>query len=180
MGFLVAVVAGCSSSDSKSDAAVSDAQGDATADSGVTLYGLSTGDNCFDITAVAPGSDDGCDLGVAGLVGASLPVNYAMATATVTLGTMGSIGAGQVTQNMGTLTRDSTATDPAMATCTWSQMDTADLTVTATNTFTVSVTEVESMFLPACSGIPTGGTCTSTWKWTLTKSTTKTIANGCK
>jgi hypothetical protein len=180
MGLLVAAVAGCSSSDSKSDAAVSDARGDATSDAG-TLFRLSENDNCFDITAIAAGADDGCEIGVASLVGKdALPVNYVRATATVTLGTNGSIGAGQVTFNKGTLTRNSTATNPDMVSCTWNQMDTADLTMIADDTFTVAVTEVESMFLPACSGIPTGGMCTSTWTWTMKKSTTKTIAQNCR
>jgi hypothetical protein len=178
MGSLVAAVVGCSSGDSNSDAAVSDAKGDATSDSGLTLYRLSENDNCFDITAVAPGGVDGCDIGFALAVGTALPVNYTRSptSATVTVGTMGSIGKGDIAFNRATLTRNSTATDPEMATCSWNQMDTAELTMTGDNAFTLSVTEVDSMFLPACSRIPSGGTCTSTWTWTMKKST-KTTAD---
>ncbi|MEP6652977.1 MAG: hypothetical protein ABJA82_06435 [Myxococcales bacterium] len=178
VGLLVAAVAGCSSSDSKSDAAVSDAQGDATSDSGVTVYHLSEHDNCFDITAVAAGGVDGCDIGFADAVGTALPVNYTRlpTSATVTVGTMGSIGEGDIAYNMATLTRNSTATDPKMDTCSWTQMDTADLTMTGDDAFTLSVTEVDSMFMPACSMVHAGGTCTSTWTWTMKKST-KTTAD---
>jgi hypothetical protein len=186
MALLTAIFAvGCSSSSGGADGG--DASGTAGAgggDGGVILYGLSEGTNCFDIVSVAAGSNDGCNLGVAdpvasmGLVGASLPVNYVMATATVMVGTDGSLGAGQVAFNMGTLTRSNDPTDPAMATCMWHQTDTSQITVTVTNEFDLSVTEVESMFKAACTSPPAGGTCTSTWTWHMKKGT-KTPP-GCK
>ena len=56
-----------------------------------------------------------------------------------------------------------------MPTCTWHQTDTSQVTLTATNAFTIQVTEVEEMFATACSAgtAPAGGTCTSTWTWTM-------------
>jgi hypothetical protein len=150
---------------------------------GVTLFGLSAGDSCFDIVSVMAGSNDGCMLGVAdpvanmGLVGASLPVNYTMATATVTVGTDGSLGAGPVMCNMGVLTRENNPTLPTHAACTWHQADTSNITVTATNEFDIDVIEAENMFMGcvAADGLPpTGGMCTSTWTWHMKKSATKT------
>jgi len=175
---------GCSSSTNSDDGGLggfTGSEGGATGtdagQDGPVLFGLSTGDSCFDIVSVAAGSNDGCNLGVAdtvannGLVGASLLVNYTQATATLTVGTDGSLGAGQIAFNMGTLMRDGTATDSAMTTCMWHQTDTSMVTLTATNEFDVSVTEVENMFANACSMKPTGGTCTSTWTWHMKKGT---------
>jgi hypothetical protein len=179
---------GCSSSTTNGDggeggftgsgdggATGTDAGGDAP-----VLFGLSTGDSCFDIVSVQSGSNDGCNLGVAdpvasdGLVGSALLVNYTMATATLAVGTAGSLGAGQIAFNMGTLMRTGTTTDSQMLTCNWHQTDTSMVTLTATNEFDISVTEVENMFATACAMKPTGGTCTSTWTWHMKKSTTKT------
>jgi hypothetical protein len=105
---------GCSSS-SNSDDAGSD---------GPVLFGITPGDNCFDVVSIQPGSNDGCMLGVAdsvasgGPVGGGLPVNYNKDTAILTVGTDGHEGGGPIAFNMGTLTRDNTATDPQMTTCT--------------------------------------------------------------
>jgi hypothetical protein len=154
---------GCSSSSN------SDGSADGTNGDGITLYGLTTGTNCFDVVSIAPGFNDGCGIGVDGVVGMALPVNYAMSTATVTVGNSGSLGAGTVTRNMGTLTRSGQTSDSMMPSCTWTQMDTSNIDITATNTFTLAVTEVQSGFATACSAatVPTGGTCTSTWTWTM-------------
>ncbi|HEY2901727.1 MAG TPA: hypothetical protein VGL59_14185 [Polyangia bacterium] len=152
-----------------------------TGGTGPTLFGITEGTYCFDIVSIASGATDGCDLGVADQVGKALPVNYVMATATVTLGTDGSLGAGPVASNMGTLTRDNMPTDPMMTTCMWHQTDTTTLVLTDTNQFTASVVETESNFsaAPACDPIPTGGTCTSTWTWTMKINGNKSTANGC-
>jgi hypothetical protein len=145
---------------------------DASSEGGVTPYGLTEGDNCFDVTAASM-VNDGCMLVVGGLVGMALPVNYVRATATVTVGTDGSLGTGTVTFNMGTLAREGTPMLDTMPTCTWHQSDTSMVTVTATNEFDISVTEVQSDFAPACSAanVPAGGTCTSTWTWHMKKGT---------
>jgi hypothetical protein len=179
---------GCSSSSSDcsdggtctTDAGSGGTQG-GTGGAGPTLFGITEGTYCFDIVSIAAGASDGCDLGVASLVGQALPVNYVMATATVTLGTDGSLGAGPVASNMGTLTRDNMPTDPMMTTCTWHQTDTTTLVLTDTNQFTASVVENQSTFAaaPACSSIPPGGMCTSTWTWTMKINGNKTPANGC-
>jgi len=158
---------GCSSSSSSDDASTAQ---DAGSD-GPALFAITAGNSCFDVVSIQPGSNDGCMLGVAdtvangGPVGGGLLVNYDNNTGILTVGTDGHEGGGPIAFNMGTLTRDNTATDPMMATCTWHQTDTSDVTITATNEFDISVTEVENMFATACSFKPAGGTCTSTWTW---------------
>jgi hypothetical protein len=144
---------------------------------GMTLYGLTVGNTCFDIVSVAPGSNDGCMLGVAdatgsGIVGMALPFSYDQSTATASVGTNGGLGVGQVICNMGTLTRETSPTLAAMPACSWHQTDTSVLHMTATNEFDLSVTEAENMFR-GCSAAntPTGGQCTSTWTWHMKKST---------
>jgi hypothetical protein len=146
---------------------------DAGPDTGPTPFALSAGDSCFDVVSIQSGADDGCDLGVAGLVGMALPVNYNPTTAILTVGTNGAEGGGQIAFNMGTLMRDSAASDPLMPTCTWHQTDTADVTVTAANEFDIFLTEVDNMFATACgtAGTPSGGTCTSSWTWHMKKGT---------
>lgn len=169
--------AGCTS-----DAGVDSGPGVDTASDSPALFGLSPGDYCYDIVSIAAGFNDGCQIGVdsAELVGkAALPGKYDATTGTLTLGTAGSLGAGPIRSNMGTLTRENTATDPMMATCSWHQTDTTMVVLTATNEFTASVTEVENMFVAACNPIPTGGTCTSTWTWSMKINGAKT-APDCK
>jgi hypothetical protein len=140
-------------------------------DTGATLFGLSVGDNCYTITGVAAVSD-GCVLGVAALVTTSLPMNYtASPTATVTLGTSGSLGGGVIANNAATLVRDGDTSDGTG--CTWHQSDSTNFQMTADNQFTVSVTEVESGFAAAC-GAP-ANTCTSTWTWTMARAADKTL-----
>ena len=170
---LVAVLAvgGCGSS------TVDDLDGgtqDAVA--GPTLFGLTAGDSCFTITSIAPGFSDGCGVGVDSAVGTSLPLNYASATAIVTLGTDGSLGGGAIANNVGTLVAvgDMTVSE---TTCTLHRTDTTQLQMTADNAFTVSVTEVESNFGATCAAadVPATGSCTSTWTWTMQKSAVTTL-----
>jgi len=166
---LVGVVAsvGCSSSGLSGDGGTGTGGGDGS----VTLYGLTTGDSCFDVTAVS-NVTDGCMLSVGSVVGSALLVNYVMSTATLTVGTSGSLGAGPIAFNMGTLMRDGNTSDSSMPQCTWHQTDTSDVTVTATNEFDISVTEVENTFSAACGATaPAGGSCTSTWTWHMKKGT---------
>jgi hypothetical protein len=138
----------------------------------VTPYGLSGGDNCYTVTDITAGYSDGCAIGVADVVGASLPMNYSTTTYFVKLGTDGSLGGGAIVNNQGTLIRDgdTTMTDPSGTTCTLHQNDTTQLQMTANNQFTVSVTEIESGFSAGCPTHPAGSTCTSTWTWTMAKS----------
>jgi hypothetical protein len=143
---------------------------------GVVLYGLSVGDSCFDIVSVAAGAADGCSIGVAdaapngGLVGSALPFNYDTSTATVTIGSMASLGSGEVLCNEGTLTHDAFRTLDTMPACSWHQTDMSLLHLTATNELDLSVTEVENAFT-GCStaDTPPGGSCTSTWTWHMKK-----------
>jgi hypothetical protein len=178
---------GCSSSSNSDDGGglggAGGSESDGGGDTGPTLYGLSTGLSCFDVVSIATGFNDGCMIGVGdpastgGPVGAALPVTYTMATATLTVGTQGSLGTGTIAFNMGTLNRAGNTSDSQMPTCTWHQTDTSNVTLTATNEFDIAVTEVENMFATACgTTAPTGGTCTSTWTWHMKKSTTKTPA----
>src|SRR4051812_25898286 len=75
------VAAGCGSDDNKcGDASCPDSSvvlGDAAASAGdgPMLWGLTSGTNNFTVTAVS-NVNDGCMLGVAGLVNKTLPVNY--------------------------------------------------------------------------------------------------------
>jgi len=157
---------GCSSSssddDGGTDASVSDA-----GDGGAQLFGVKPGDYCFDVVSIAPGFTDACKIGVETLVGKALPVNYVDTTGTITVGTMGSLGTGTISNNVGTLNREGDPTDTTTPTCTWHQKDTSTLTLTATNQFTLQVTETESNFSTACAQPAAMNPCTSTWTWTM-------------
>ena len=52
--------------------------------------------------------------------------------------------------------------------------------LTGQNQFTAAVTELENTFATACAGIPTGGTCTSTWQWTMAINAAKDPTTGCQ
>ena len=169
---------GCSSSDSVCSeagcASPSDAARPDTASDGATLWGLSRGTNNYNITAVANVAD-GCDLGVAAAVGsAPLPVTYNDVTNVISIGkTVGSpagpsLGSGMVGANMAVLTREYAGGD--VAGCTWHQKDTSTLVLFDNDKFTLMVKEDESAFV-SCTNPPppAGGTCTSTWTWTLAK-----------
>ena len=184
---------GCSSSATCSDGGACAGAGGAAGASGLggagggpVLYALSPGNFCFDVVSVAPGTVDGCDTQAASFVTtaamrAALSVTYYdMATAvdgvvvpagTVEVGTAGSLGRGVINQNQATLLRDNMPAAPAPdQACTWHQTDTTQFQLTATNEFTVSVSETQSTFTTACTTAqlaPTTDPCTSTWTWTL-------------
>jgi hypothetical protein len=80
---------------------------------------------------------------------------------------MGSLGAGPIDKNQGTLTRDGDTADSMMPTCTWHQTDTSALQLTATNMFSLSVTEVESGFAALCTPPLPPDPCTSTFTYTM-------------
>ena len=184
-----ALAAGCSSDSSGcadgGDAACTSGKDGATIDlattdsasEGPTLYGLTGGDSCFEVIAVDPSSvNDGCMKG--SILDAAtpgdplvLPFNYDPTTKIITLGTSGSLGAGTVASNVGTLNREGDPKQPDNLACTWHATDVSQIVLTANNQFTLSVTETQSMFAAVCADIPAGGTCTSTWTWTLAKST---------
>jgi hypothetical protein len=184
-----ATAAGCSS-DSSGCADGGDASCTAASDAansdvpvGPQLFRLPAGDSCFVVTAVAPGTVDGCELGVATAATVdpansrpfTLPLHYDAATGTVTLGTMGSLGGGIPVNNKATLVRvESSTSDSANPTCTWLQQDTTQFELTADAVFTVAVTEVERTFSQPCAVTFANDTCTSTWGWTMQQSTTKT------
>jgi hypothetical protein len=133
---------------------------------GPTLYPLSPGAYCYDITGVIGTVSDGCGIEVATLVGNAYPGIFDSSTGQFTLGKEGSLGTGLISQNVGPLRRDGTTSDGTP--CTWHQTDTTTLTMTGQNQFTVSVTETEDTFAAACGATaPTGGTCTSTWTWSM-------------
>ena len=167
MGLALLGMSGCGSSESTD-----------TQDGGdVTLYKISPGAYCYKITGVSA-VNDGCELGVAGLVGQALPGNYDAATGTFTLGTEGSLGGGVIQYNQGTLVRQKgTVTDSVDPTCSWSQQDTTLVTMSADNQFSAAVTEVQDTIAAACGAA--AATCTSTWTWTFAIDGTLT-APGCK
>ena len=131
---------------------------------GTTLFPLSTGTNCYDVTGVS-GVTDGCELQVAVLLGKALPGTYVSSSGQFALGTEGTLGTGLLSQNKGTLLRDSSVTDPTLPGCSWHQTVTTYLTMTAQNQFTISVTENQDSITAACGA--TAPTCSSTWTWTM-------------
>jgi len=155
-------------------AATGGASGADTCD-GVMLYGLTPGDSCFNIVSVAAGASDGCNLhvtGVApqGLVGAALPFHYDVSTGTVTIGSTAVLGSGPVRCNVGRLSHEATPVVDTLPPCSWHQLDTSTVQLTANNELDITVTEVEDMF-QGCSAAttPTGSRCVSTWTWHLKK-----------
>lgn len=190
--FLVAIGAASScSSDSSGcadggDAACTSSASDATdatdASDGPQLFKLPAGASCVVVTQVASGSVDGCGLEVANAamtdpansLPITIPINYDAATGIVTLGTDGALGGGAVVSNKATLHRvDSVTSLNGTPACTWHQNDTSLFELIADATFTIDVTEEESGFATACpaSVLPATDPCTSTWRWTMTRST---------
>jgi len=179
--------AGCSSSSSNTDGG-KDGKADSTTDA-TGLFGLTPGTWCYTVKTASMVTD-GCMIGpgdpasAGGPVGADLPVTYSLSgnVGTLSVGTMGSLGQGTISNNMGTLLRDGTTSFDTMNVCTFHQSDTTQVTLTATNAFTVAVTEVQDMFAPACSAsnVPTGGTCTSTWTWTMAIDGAGDAGAGCR
>jgi len=178
LGLLGAALVACMAASCGSNDTSCDATGCSAPDAGGgTLYGLSPGSYCYDITGVS-GVSDGCQIGVGALVGQSLPGNYD-GSSIFTLGTEGSLGSGAISNNEGTLSRDGNSTDPGPPVCSWHQTDTTHLTMTAQNTFTVSVSETQGTFASTCSPIPAGGSCASSWTWTMAINANKSVAAGC-
>jgi hypothetical protein len=139
---------------------------------GPKQWGLSPGMNNFKVNSVS-GVTDGCEVDPGAIVNDSLLVNYA--TPTISVGAlMGtpptpSLGSGPASGNKATLTGDNVVGD-ATATCTNRRQVTSMLELIGDDEFTLKVTETESMFSTGCgTAVPTGGTCTSTWTWTLKK-----------
>jgi len=147
------------------------------ASTGPTLYPLSTGTYCYDVTGVS-GVVDGCGITPGDAVGSAYPGTYDQTAQTFTLGNQGSLGVGTLSNNTGTLLRDGTTSDSSAPSCTWHQTDTTTLTMTDQNMFTVSVVETEDTFAAAC--VPAGTPCTSSWTWTMSIDAAKSPASGCK
>lgn len=167
LGLALFGVSGCGSSDST----------DGAGDAGATLYGITPGTYCYKVTSIAPGYSDGCGLGVDQVVGLSLPGTQDTATGIFTLGTDGSLGGGEVRNNVATLIRQGQTSNPDVPACVWNQTDNTALTMTGENKFTASVTETKTDITAACSEAFV--TCTSTWTWTF-EITTQSAAAGCE
>ena len=170
----VALWQGCSSSSDSSDgSADSGIQTDAPGGDASTIF-LSRGSNFYKITA-GVAVNDGCGLIPADFVNDVIPANFVEATQVLSVGTpqgvplMPSLGSGVVGVT-GTLTRENDTAD--VSGCSWHQKDVSAFTLTGGDVFTLDVTETESLFTSGCgTDIPNGGTCTSTYKLTLEKTT---------
>jgi hypothetical protein len=165
--------AACSSSGDTGDGAADGGGGFDTGGSNDAGVFLSRGMGLqYTVTAVS-GVNDGCMIMPAALLNTTLPVDSVDTGTMLTLSVgnkqgspaTASLGTG-VVGTSGTLTRDNITTDGG---CNWHQKDTSVFTLTGGDTFTLMVTEVEDMFAAGCTGIPTGGTCTSTFTLTLAK-----------
>jgi hypothetical protein len=133
---------------------------------GPAPFGVTEGTYCFDVTGATVGTD-GCDITPGTYLGMRLPVTYSATTGVISVGTMGSLGAGVIDKNRATLIRENNTADSMMPTCTWHQMDTSAFQLTATNTFTISVSETESGFALACVPAPPSDPCTTTFSFTM-------------
>jgi hypothetical protein len=163
---------GCGGDDDNNGTDAGRADGGSKSDAAATIFGISdTG--CYvvqDVTIVS----DGCEFAPDLVKGKSVPGSYVRSTGTLSLGkqvgspVQPSLGSGQVLNNAGQLSRNNTASDGA---CTWNEVVTGDVSVTANDTFTISFTDTQRTF-QGCTNPPppTGGTCTSTWVWTLKRS----------
>jgi hypothetical protein len=132
---------------------------------------LSAGSWSYRIVAITA-TMDGCALSPGSLVGAILPVTYVQDTRSLAVGRLSgtpsqpALGQGTLVGVMGTLVRENEATDGSS--CRWHQENDAVVTVIGPDRFTMAAREVESMF-SGCLSTPAGGSCTSTWTWTLEK-----------
>jgi hypothetical protein len=141
-------------------------------DGPMSLWGLSRGMNQYRVTAVEQVSD-GCALEPAAVVGMSLPVTYDDTTSVISVGTpqgippMPSLGAGKVANNMAFLVRGNVMNEGAG--CSYRRNDSGVLRLFDHDKFTLHSTEGQSMFSPACTPVPVGGGCVSSWQWTLEK-----------
>jgi hypothetical protein len=144
--------------------------GDGGAPDAMMLWGLSRGDHLYRITAVEV-KVDGCHIDPASVQGMTLPATYDAATATLSIGhlqgtpAMPVLGSGQVAANMATLVRDNVQDS---GTCSYHRRNVSTVTLFDHDKFTLDGVELESMFVgPACSDVPAGGACTSTWRWRM-------------
>ena len=175
------LAAGCGSSSESDDGGGDAGQNndtstpDAGTDGPVT-FGLTPGTYCYNINKIEPGASDLCEFGAADSVGMdAIPGNYDLATGIFKLGREGSLGQGTISHNVGTLKRDGMPFDPAMTTCIWKEVVETGIVMIAENEFTADVNAKQSTFATACTAPPTGGMCTSTFKWTLKITGGKTV-----
>jgi hypothetical protein len=184
MGVLAAafLAAGCGSSDdTNGDGGVTVPDGGFAAD-GPALFGLSRGTNDFTFDNVVTVGTDGC--GIDPMMDVSkmsvVSVTYDMGSQVVSIGRLvgtpmaAVFGSGKVAAteaNKATLTRDNVVALEGMLACTWAESVTAQFELIDNDKFTLAVTFKDSKFDAKCSAgtIPTGGMCTSTWTWTLSK-----------
>jgi hypothetical protein len=145
---------------------------DAGAADGPMLWGLSRGAHQYRVTAVEVKAD-GCKIEPGSVQGMTLPVTYDAATATLSIGSlkgspaMPTLGSGQVANNMATLMRDNVM-DTGAGTCSYHRRNVSMVTLFDHDKFMLDGVEYESMFVgPACTDVPAGGACTSTWRWRM-------------
>jgi hypothetical protein len=127
--------------------------------------------------------DDGCQIGVDkpmgppddGLIGVALPLTIDNVSGDTTLGNVAgdppvpSLGAGKISQNMGTLTSSTMISAAAPSMCTFKRDVTSILTMTADYAFTLQVTRADTMRdMCDTADLMLGDSCTSTWTWALT------------
>jgi hypothetical protein len=179
---LGALAAGCGDSDNScGDAGCPDGSAtlsDATTADVAMQWGLTSGTNEFNITAVSK-IEDGCGIMPDKAVTtpfSSRPVTYTPtpAPATVSIGAptgsppQPSLGTGTIAGNMATLMRMNKEGE-AGATCFWDQKTTGILTLINHDEFTYDVTYTQSGIAPACTPKPPSDPCTSKWQFTFKK-----------
>jgi hypothetical protein len=146
------------------------ADGGSCGDDRPRLWGLSRGMNNYQIASTV-GVDDGCMARPAMRSDVPLPVNYDETTTVVSVGAMEgtppqpAFGSGSVAGNTATLLRENDSTDASG--CTWHEKDSSKFALFDHDRFSLAVTEERSAFGAACSA--PGGSCTSTWTWSVTR-----------
>jgi hypothetical protein len=171
----VALWQGCSSSSSDNDgSADAEILTDAPAGDASTVF-LSRGMNYYKITA-GVALNDGCGVLPAAFVNDVIPANFVEATLILSVGTpqgvplLPSLGSGTVSGVTGTLTRENDTADDGG--CSWHQKDVSTFTLIGGDIFTLDVTESDSAYTAGCgTDVPAGGSCVSTYKLTLEKTT---------
>lgn len=172
MGLALFGFSGCGSSDSTEgtpDAGVDSAVGPAP-------FGISLGTWCYKVSGISVISNT-CEVDFSQLI--SVPGNYeGPSTGIFTLGNGGKLGGGVVTHNQGTLIRKGPQTDPDLPGCSWNVDLSNQLTMTALNTFTVSVVENQDTITQACGFALTS--CQTAWTGTFTIDAAQTDTANCK
>jgi hypothetical protein len=173
----LASVAGCGSSDNNCDEAgcldVSVTSYDAGGPDGAMQWGLSRGTNPFKITAVKDVTSDTCMTKPGEVIGNDIAVTYDENTMFVSVGkqvgspTMAFFGSGKVAGNKATLTRENKSGD--VAPCTWDEKDVSQFELYDHDKFTLKITQNQSGFMMCGTTAPAGGTCTSSWTWSIEK-----------